>query len=572
MSNGGGPPLGHWPICDELIGFAEGVEADFREDFRAQGDLVWRLGDPSGGYWHLPQAHRQEVLSRVMALVPRVGTAREPLLVLERMFRLWQGPNPRESIARAVRVSDYQPRPLEIHENIYRVGGFSEEFLDWTSESNCPAAFLFAGSLIALASVCGFNFYIDRNVDTIRLGTHYTILTGKKGTHKSVGLDAAKDVLHRVNHLLHPWEPGTALPDFNRPNPLGVRMLPEDTNWRTIVGCLKAQPMMLQGFLPPEVLASRDIRSMIGTQGTFTGPDEGVILLDEAATIFGKQNFAVDRMVPGMTSVHGGRPYVYETQSGGRIELRRPALTFAGCCPPDIMTSALTPILFQGGLMDRMNVVHHEPLPGPGRFATPRPRDPVVAAHLAYRLAEIRKLALLPFEMCGNAAACAWFEEWYHALREPDDPRELSTARRANHLWRYAAYISLGNGRLPWITVQDFQAAELIQAYELASFRTLLAALESDPASDLMAYIEGVLYRHSAIEPDVMSRRDLFQVLRFKKGLAPPTVKAAPFLESLEAAGRIRHLVNGRSNGYCLTENAAADLAKGRSRDDAGSS
>ncbi len=58
-----------------------------------------------------------------------------------------------------------------------------------------------------------------------------------------------------------------------------------------------------------------------------------------------------------------------------------------------------------------------------------------------------------------------------------------------------------------------------------------------------------------------MTRRDLFQVLRFKKGLSPPTLRAVPYLESLEQAGRIRQLVNGTHRGYQLTREAAEDLA-----------
>lgn len=563
MSNGGEPALGHWPICDSLLGSAEEVaEAGFARDFRAQGELLWRLGNPEGGYWHLPAAHRTELLSRLIPLVPRLAVSPEPLITLERIFRLWHGPNPRESIARAVRVETYEPRPLEPGEEIYRVGGFCEEYVDWTRESNTPSAFLFGGALVALAGVCGFNLYVDRNADTLRLGTHYVIFTGRKGTGKSVGLDGAKELLQRVNHLVHPWTAGSHLPDFTRPNPFTVRFMPEDTNWRTIVGCLKSTPTVLQGFVTDTALASRDLQALLRAGGNqFFPPDEGVLLLDEAATIFGKTNFAVDRMIPGMNSVHGGRPYVYQTQSGGLIRLERPALVFAGCCPPDVLQTALTPALFQGGFMDRVNVIYHEPLPGPGRFATPRPRDPVVAAHLAYRLAELRRLSLLPFELVARPDAVRWYEEWYHAQREPEDPREISVARRGNHLWRYAAYIALGNGHEPWISLRDFEAAARIQDYELRCYRELLVALEVDPSAELMSHIERQLYRHDAIAPDGwMTRSDLFRLIRERKGLSPPTLRAIPYLESLEAAGRIRQRVNGAHRYFQLTSEAAADL------------
>lgn len=556
--------LTYWSVVDQLLRDAEELPG-FDGEFRGQGELLWRLGNPDGGYWHLPQAHRTEVLSRLLALVPRIKRANgEYLIALERMLRLWHGPNPREAISLAVRVDSYEPRPLAPGEEIYQVGGFCEEMVNWTRESNSPTSFLFGGALVALAGVCGYNLYVSRNIDVIHLGTHYVIFTGRKGSYKSVGLDASRDLLHRVNHLVYPWTPGKGLPDRGRPNPFTVRFMPEDTNWRTIVGCLKATPTMVQNVVDAGIIATPEVQGLLRVNGgQFLPPDEGVLLLDEAATIFGKQNFAVDRIVPGLNHIHGGREYVYQTQSGGLIKLEKPSLVFAGCCPPDILQTALTDTLFQGGFLDRVNVIHHEPLPGPGLFSTPRPRDPTIAVGLAEHLLHIRKLSLLPFEIIARPDAVRLYDEWWNAQREPEDQREFSLPRRANHLWRYAAYIALGNGREPWIALRDLEAAVRIQNYEMRCYRQLLVTLEADPAAELMDYIERQLYRHDAIAPEGwMTRSALFRLLRERRGLNPPTLKALPYLESLEQSGRIHQRVNGTHRYFQLTREAAEDLAR----------
>lgn len=556
-------PLGHWPILDDLCATAERTHL-FAEDTYAQAELIYQLGNPRGGYWHLPLAHQTELVSRVIPLIPRVGSAAEPKVVLERLFRLWHGPNPREAIARAVKVESFAARPREPWESIYQVGGLIDQQVDWASESNCPVPYLFWGAVATIAAACRYHYYIDRNVDMLRLGCFYSIFSGKKGTYKSVGMDAAKDVLNHLNCQVYPWIPGGAAPEYAKPNPFKVRYLPEDTNWRTIVGCLQSQTFRFEGLMPAEWIASRDVRAELDTQGNWACDESGTLFLDEAATFFGKENFAVDRVVPGLNALHSGKPYVYQTQSGGRIDLKRPSLTFVGCCPPEIMASAVTPLLFQGGLMDRTIVVHHEPLPGPGRYPTARPRDPVRAAELARCLLPLAQ-TIYAREIVADRAAHTWYEEWYRHQVEAVDPRETSLARRANHLWRLAAFLCISNGRLPRITLKDFELAAPILSYEWRSFKNgLLVAMEADQTSELFAHIENVLYDMGAYgDSGFIYKGALFHRLRYRKALSPPTVRATPYLESLIAEGRVIHLLGWgpkRGEAYRLSPEAAEEI------------
>ena len=74
-----------------------------------------------------------------------------------------------------------------------------------------------------------------------------------------------------------------------------------------------------------------------------------------------------------------------------------------------------------------------------------------------------------------------------------------------------------------------------------------------------MDHIERVLFKAGAIAPAFMKKHELFRTLRGRKGLTPPTVKAVPLLESLEAAGRIRHSKSGTAETYQLSAEAAND-------------
>lgn len=559
--------LGCWPICDQLLLDAEAIEG-FAEQPQAQAELVYQLGNPNGGYWHLTAENRQAVISRLITLIPRVALSKEPKITAERLFRLWHGPTPFESIGRALSVTRFEPRPWLPEEKLYLTGGFLDDFTGWCSESDSPLRFLWWGGVACLAAVSGFRFYVDRRTDNLRLGTVYVILCGEAGTLKSVGLDAAKEVLWHLNHQVYPWEPGTGLPDYNQKNPFAVRFLPEDTNWRTLVGCLKSEPFMMSQWVTPDEM-SRDITSQVDKNGQFWCSEHGVLLLDELSVLFGRDNFAVDRLVPGLNAVHGGRPFVYQTQSGGNITLQRPSMTLVGCCPPEVMQHAVTPLLKAGGLMDRAIVVYHDQVRSM-RYSTPRPRDPIRAAELARVLIPYAK-RLRPLQFTATRAGEAWFDEWFHAQPEKD-AHGVSKPRRANHLWRTAAYITMSRTNAV-IDLDEFQRSAAIMEYEWTSLTRLTEHMQRDEHGDYMDYIERILFENEAVEPSYMFRRDLFQRLRNRKGLSPPTVKALPYLESLQKTDRVKLLVNvgvGTSKGhaYQLTQAAYDELRARRSPTD----
>lgn len=531
--------VGLWPIVDTLLRHAANPSVWDRP--RDQAELIYQLGDPKGGYWDLPPAHQQEVVSRLINLVPRIAHSREPKVTLERLLRLWHGPNPFESIARALRVAHPPSRQWTEEERLYRTDGYLQHFTDWCSESDSPIPYLWWSGVVTLAAACGYRFYIDRNADYLRLGSFYLIFTGPKGSLKSVGLNAAKEVLGHLNHQVYPWTPGSELPNYHEKNPFAVRLLPNDTNWRTIVGCLKAEPYVLTHWMTAEEL-DRSYRALVDRQGQYWGQDTGCLLLDELGVLFGRDNFAVDRIVHGLNDIYGGNPYNYRTQSGGVITLQRPALVLAGCCPPDIMQHAVTPLLTAGGLMDRTVVVYDD-REVDFRYSTPEPRDPLIAAELARHLITFTR-RLRPLEMAARPDAVKWFDRWFHG-RPPPESHETSKPRQANLLWRTAGYIALSRGSTPWIEVDDFARGADILDHNWERFGLLSILLEQDEGAKLMDYLEGVLLKQGAVEPGYMLLSQFYQVIRAKRGLSPPTLKAKPFLESLQQAQRIRIFQTG---------------------------
>ena len=177
--------------------------------------------------------------------------------------------------------------------------------------------------------------------------------------------------------------------------------------------------------------------------------------------------------------------------------------------------------------------------------------------------------------MLATGEANLWYEDWYSAQREALEAQEPSVKRKANHLWKLAAILAISDKSAPYIQVHHFQQAALIFEAEWVYFRMMLGILDEPPEAAQMTYIEQVLLKAGAVEPEYMMKGELFRILRNRKGLTPPTVRAVPLLQSLEAAGRIRHLLNvtkltnQRANtgeAYQLTGEAAADQKQVRSR------
>ena len=293
------------------------------EDLRAQAHLIHSLGHPEHGYWKLSPDHQQEVLSRCIALIPRLGTAREPKLLLEALFCLYLTTKPFEYISRALKVVAYSPRPLQPDERMYPTTGLLGAFCNWNRESDVPLAFYFWAGVAMVGAACRYNFFIDRNTDLLRLN-HYLVLVGDKATGKSTAMNAAVEVLGSLNALVWGWKPGRPLPDVRVKHPFNVRLLPTDTNQETLVRVLQRREDVLEDG------------SKVVVDST------GLLALDELATFLGRDTWAISKRVPFLTEVYSADTYAYHTQKGGEIGLANLAVRIqSGAQQANMLTARL---------------------------------------------------------------------------------------------------------------------------------------------------------------------------------------------------------------------------------------
>lgn len=550
---------GHWPIVDELLRAAEATP-NFRAHFGAQAQLLYTLSC-SEGYYHIPPAHQQEVVARVMALVPRVGNHAQPRLMLEALFGLQLGYQPMEDMSRAVKVTSFTPRPLLPDERVYPhlpTQGFLGSFVNWAGECDTPLAYLYWGASCALSVAARARFYIDRGNDILRL-QQYLFFVGERGTGKSVGLNAATELLHAMNCQMHGWKPGDKPPDFSKPHPFKVRFLPMDTNQQTLVRCLVQELYEKELFVDPD-----EWKLITGT--TWAPENHGFLALDEAGVFFDKNNFAVDKAIAMLNMIASTLPYTYRTQVGGLIHLPEPVVTLLACTTVDAMQSSITPLLLKTGFTDRAVIVFRDPLrQGERKWPTPPARDPVARGELARWLKGIAR-SVRREELTADPEATDYMNDWYLKRPDPADAREHSIPRQTNHMWRIAGIHAVSDESAPWIRLRHFQETDAILETEWRGYRRLLGALEEDSVAHLMRYMERILADHGALEDEGwMKRSALFAIVRFKQGLTPPLVKAVPLLESLEAAGRISRVTLGRAEAYHLVGDAAEEARRKRS-------
>lgn len=541
--------LGHWPLLDQLLQEAEQLPR-FLEDTRAQAHLIHALGRPEGGYWVVHPQHQQEMLSRCMRLIPRLQVSPTPKLVLEALFNLHLSHKPLENISRALKVVDYTPRTLYSDEDIFPTTGWLGAFTNWNRESDVPLAYYFWAGVATIGAACRYNWFIDRGNDMLRLN-HYMVLVGTKATGKSTALGAALEVLSHLNMQVWGWKPGSPLPPDDKHNAYQVRILPEDTNQETLVRILK----------PRLELADSGARIQVDSTG--------LLALDELATFLGRDTWAIQKRVPFLTRIHSGETYEYHTQRGGEIILKNLAVSLLACCTPDWLRDAISPLLFGGGFLDRTLLIYRDPLPPPPLFPTPRPRDPLTAAALAALLVPLTARQRRE-EMMATPRAHKWYDQWYVEQEDSEDPRETSVKRRALHLWKLAAVLSLSEGTQPLIHTRHFELAAAIFAAEWRQYRKLLVELHTPPEAELMRFIEFTLLKVGAVEgKSHMNKSALFSQCRNRQGLSPPNTKAVPFLESLEAEGRVKKIITQAAKGrtaeaWYLTKETAEELKRVR--------
>ncbi len=553
-----------WPTVDAALRDAEEAAkrlgangSGWYGHTHLQAKLLLAISKPSLGYHQLRPEDQQAVLLRVTKLVPRVAASPFPQEELEALFGLWRHPDPHAEMARAVKVQGPPfSRPLAPDEDLYLQGsGWLEAWMDWVRYSDVPLGYYWWAGLSALGAACRYNWFIDRGADMLRLNT-YMLFVGDKATGKSSALTAEVDLLRRMNYLISPYkedDPNWALDE----HPWHVRLLPEDTNQETLTAKLGARDSSVLASDRPGALP-------VPVQVDSTG----LLALDELATFLGREGWMIEKRIPWLTTMYGRSDYTYETKSGGRIPLKNIALSMIGCCTPDWMKVAISPLMFGGGFLDRTLIVSRAPL-ARRFYPTAMPRDPVRGNYLARHLKDL-SCRLRPEELYGEPAAKDWFHQWYLEQPEPQDHHATSVKRTANHLWKIGGLLALSDGTAPRITLDQFRLAHRLLEQESTHYGAFLQYLHRPVEEDHLAFIErklvlaGAYGRDAAGQPRSKLQSQLFHHLRQRKGLSPPNPKVLPYLESLVSMGRVELVVVDRGGrpgkGWRLTDEAVESL------------
>jgi hypothetical protein len=511
-----------WDATVALVNEASATDS-FAKNYPAQVKLLYNTADILES---LSPEKREWLTKACCALVPRLTNAPLPEITFDEAMYLYRMENPVEQFNSFVQSKflslDYKPH---FGEGIYnRVDGWLGQFIRWCSKSETPTGFNFWAGVWAMGAACRYNFFIPRGSYALRMNS-YAILVAKKGVGKSSASNAAKDILRRMNFYIEPDLDATF-----QLNPRQVRFLPEATNLTTV-----AKRLQTYQWLDPE------------TDESYRVPSVGALAVDELGTLLDRQGFQVDKLITFLNMVEGGTKFwEYETQAQGSIILRDIALSFIGCIPVDTLHT-LSPNIFGGGFTDRTMWVYREDFDED--FPNPEFLDPVLANQLAKWLVPLATRRM-PEALMMTPEAEQWHDEWY--LKQPgkvDDPVLQSRKRRSNHVYRLAGILCLNEECIPYIQLRHLQLAVELLDREVMFYDKFRGLVDQAPEVDLENHILKVIQRHPKI-----TRGQLFNLLRQKKGLNPPSVRATPYLDTLLEVGLVETERSGRTTLWSVTK------------------
>lgn len=511
----------NWESAKQLI---EAAQAEgFSDSHSAQAEVVYSLAQlPYSG---LISDHQQYIISNLVDRLPRFENFEKKARTLDAILRLQSY----EDVSRALKVRP-QPLdfPMEPEESRYpsgKSGGWIGDFIFWARQSKVPFGFLFWSAVSAIGSACRFNYYFDYGVKNFRLN-EYIILIGMPASGKTLGMDAALEVMQRANKYLS---------DDSK-----IQILPEDTTVQNLT----------------KRMAYHTVEEVTGDIVTEIGFDStGILALDEIATFLGKSTYDLGRRIPWVTTIYGKDEYEHETMEGGSHVLKNLAFSILACGALEWLKNSVTPDLFNKGFMDRTLFIHREKVTCRA-YPIPAPQDPVVAEELASWLVELSKRQPR-VEMMPTESGLKWYEEWYYEKNKKPEPlwghHHTSVERQSIHLWKLASIMALSHKEAPWISEVRFKEASKYMSMEREHFKHCMEMVDRAPDLDREDYLMEVLKRLGAGSKWVL-KSVLMPNIRGKKIIHSLGNKLAlQVLDDLQSAGFIE-IDRGRPTRYRFRE------------------
>jgi len=302
-------------------------------------------------------------------ILPRAASAQDPEGLVQRILDLSE-----EDMYAALRfsfeTSEYMVLPGE---EIYPTTGWLGQYIAYARAGNAPLAFHAWAGLLVLGACCQRRvFYPGAKHVFMNM---YVVLGALRAGGKGQAFDPAIKLLNLINKMLSP-NTTTAQQNID----MLVNVLPPDSTQEAMVTNLAKK---IRGGIED----NEDGGVHITTDADAARVDAtGVIGLDEMATFFGKDAWAVAKKAPWLSTIKDTDRYEKETKNSGVEILNNTAICMLACCAPDWMHNTIKADLFGGGFMDRCTWVYRDPAfdrRESQSIVSAPPKDPLMAEILA---------------------------------------------------------------------------------------------------------------------------------------------------------------------------------------------
>jgi hypothetical protein len=402
------------------------------------------------------------VLSRTRQLPPEAARH-----TLQRILSL----SKEEDIYDALRsqVTKAPAFPLVAGEELYPDDdSFLGRYVRWARWGNAPLGFHAWAGIAALGAAAQRRVFFP---GAKRLYMPwYVILGGISSSGKGQALDPMVALLHAVNDKLAPT-------DVTR----RINILPADSTMESMIS-------MLSGALEAGGLEEQD-DGRIQVRGPRKIDATGIIPLDELATFFGKDSWAVARKAPFLTTIKETDRYVKLTKRSGLEELENTAISLIGCVAPGWMRNTIDADLLSGGFMDRCVWLYRDPVwerrEAFNILNTP-PKDPVEMDFLAdwiveRVLSQDRKVPALmdpaALDVANKLHRTLVDQEHRDFLKYGPDTAQTSSSRITGNLGQLATLLAMSDSSWPPIHVlpRHVELAYAILKAEETSLKEFMA-------------------------------------------------------------------------------------------------
>lgn len=418
-----------------------------------------------------PSLSDHEFNQKLQQLAPRVTRCRRagpgdaPSQLLRRILKL-----PEEEIYEALCWRE-TPFTYTEDEQIYKeLGGWLGRYLRWARTGNAPLGFHLWSALGALGAACQRRVFVPAG-RRIYMNL-YVIFGAVRSAGKGQGFEPAIRMLETTNdYLQERW-------DEEAPERV-INILPPDVTMESLVTELAKKV---------NAVVTQDPKTGKYTIRETKIDATGLIPLDEMATFFGRDTWAMSRKSPFLNTMKEADKYRKATKRSGEEVLENCALSMIACCAPDFLRDTIDTSLLGGGFMDRCVWIYRDPnweRREAFSIVNSPPKDPLQMRLLAEWVAEnisgltTKQPALLSPTVKGKIHGI-----YQRAVREEKrqfelygtDAKEKTANRMTWLLMQVATLMAVSDGSIPPVRLkpEHIDLAEAIIRMEDASMTYFL--------------------------------------------------------------------------------------------------